>query len=167
MTFAKSLFLLLTGIYCSVVHISAARLVLVIKGQWDADESWTYNPMLGVETGEIGGTLIALSVPALKIIFDRLRGNTPSTDSSETPYRKTGSSRSTDTALSILRIRRKPLEQGHSVLESRDNRSDDLGDRSGTRSDIVGNSEFADNSSREGIVVKFDVDVRESELPPR
>ena len=56
----------------SVIGISIARLILVVKGQWDADESWTYDPMLAIETSEIGGTLIALSVPGLKPLFDKL-----------------------------------------------------------------------------------------------
>ncbi|KAJ9614132.1 hypothetical protein H2200_002268 [Cladophialophora chaetospira] len=55
-----------------VVGISIARLILVIQGQWDADQSWTYDPMLAVETSEIGGTLIALSVPGIKPFFDKL-----------------------------------------------------------------------------------------------
>ncbi len=54
-----------------VIGISIARLVLVIQGQWDPDMSWSYNPMLAVEVSEIGATLIALSVPGIKPIFDR------------------------------------------------------------------------------------------------
>lgn len=54
----------------SVIGISIARLVLVVKGQWDPDESWTYDPMLAIETAEIGGTLIALSIPGLKPMID-------------------------------------------------------------------------------------------------
>ena len=56
----------------SVIGISIARLILVVQGQWDADESWAYDPMLAIETSEIGGTLIALSVPGLKPLFDKL-----------------------------------------------------------------------------------------------
>lgn len=50
----------------SVLVISSVRLYLVVKGQWAADGSWYYNPMLILETSEVGGTLLALSVPALK-----------------------------------------------------------------------------------------------------
>lgn len=38
-------------------------------GQWATDGSWAYDPMLAIETSEIGGTLIALSIPALKPLF--------------------------------------------------------------------------------------------------
>ncbi|KAK7923877.1 hypothetical protein LTR80_011997 [Exophiala xenobiotica] len=55
-----------------VIGISIARLILVVQGQWDPDESWTYDPMLAIEVAEIGGTLIALSFPGLKPLFDRL-----------------------------------------------------------------------------------------------
>ena len=45
---------------------------LVVVGQWDPDESWAYDPLLAVEVSEIGSTLIALSVPALKPFFGTL-----------------------------------------------------------------------------------------------
>jgi hypothetical protein len=50
----------------SVIIISSLRLYLVVKGQWLADGSWFYCPMLAIENAEIGGTLIALSIPGLK-----------------------------------------------------------------------------------------------------
>jgi hypothetical protein len=43
-----------------------------VVGQWAADGSWYYDPMLAIETSEIGGTLIALSIPALKPLFGNL-----------------------------------------------------------------------------------------------
>ncbi|KAK4540017.1 hypothetical protein LTR36_009833 [Oleoguttula mirabilis] len=52
-----------------VIAISCARMYLVIVGQWDVDESWSYDPLLAVESSEIGSTLIALSIPALKPFF--------------------------------------------------------------------------------------------------
>lgn len=61
---------LLPGIL--VVAISTTRLYLVIVGQWSDDGSWAYNAMLAVENAEIAGTLIALSVPALKPLFVNL-----------------------------------------------------------------------------------------------
>ena len=54
-----------------VIIISAARVYLVVEGQWRPDSSWNYNPMLAIENAEIGGTLIALSIPGLKPLFDR------------------------------------------------------------------------------------------------
>ncbi|KAK3684076.1 hypothetical protein B0T22DRAFT_520557 [Podospora appendiculata] len=70
--------ILLPGVL--VVAISITRLVLVIQGQWQTDMSWAYNPMLAVEVSEIGATLIALSVPGIKPMFDKwiLRKGTPS-----------------------------------------------------------------------------------------
>lgn len=53
----------------AVVAISITRLVLVIQGQWEADESWYYAPLLAIESAEIGLTLIALSAPALHPLF--------------------------------------------------------------------------------------------------
>lgn len=43
----------------------------MVEGQWRPDSSWNYNPMLAIENSEIGGTLIALSIPGLKPLFDR------------------------------------------------------------------------------------------------
>ncbi|KAJ5612978.1 hypothetical protein N7510_006172 [Penicillium lagena] len=65
-----------------VIVISAIRVWLVAIGQWASDGSWAYNPMLAIENAEIAGTLIALSVPALKPVFgnvfSRLTEHTPS-----------------------------------------------------------------------------------------
>ena len=74
MVFALSPLLLFTidntNSACSVTGISIARLILVIRGQWEADESWSYDPLLVIETAEIGATIIALSVPGIKPLFD-------------------------------------------------------------------------------------------------
>ncbi|PHH52446.1 hypothetical protein CFIMG_002844RA [Ceratocystis fimbriata CBS 114723] len=64
--------ILLPGVF--VIGISVTRLVFVIKGQWEADMSWSYNPMLAIEVSEIGATLIALSVPGIKPVFDLFCG---------------------------------------------------------------------------------------------
>lgn len=58
--------------------------MLVIRGQWEANQSWSYNPMLAVEVSEIGATLIALSVPGCKPLVDRLLLRKPAAGSSET-----------------------------------------------------------------------------------
>lgn len=60
-------FVLFPGVL--VIIISCVRVYLVVKGQWVTDGSWYYDPMLAIETSEIGGTLIALSVPGLKPLF--------------------------------------------------------------------------------------------------
>ncbi|PYH94309.1 hypothetical protein BO71DRAFT_483894 [Aspergillus ellipticus CBS 707.79] len=50
-----------------VLVISSVRMYLVFIGQWSSDGSWAYDPMLAIETSEIGGTLIALSTPRLEV----------------------------------------------------------------------------------------------------
>jgi len=57
-------FILMPGVM--VIGISIARLYLCVVGQWASDGSWYYNPQLVIEVAEIGGTLVALSVPGLK-----------------------------------------------------------------------------------------------------
>ncbi|GLA78880.1 hypothetical protein AtubIFM55763_001043 [Aspergillus tubingensis] len=52
-----------------VLVISCVRLWLVIVGQWSPDGSWAYDPMLAIETSEVGGTLIALSIPAMESLI--------------------------------------------------------------------------------------------------
>lgn len=59
-------FVLMPGLL--VIGVSCTRMYLVIVGQWEADESWSYDPLLAIEVSEIGSTLIALSIPALKPI---------------------------------------------------------------------------------------------------
>ncbi|WDK22804.1 hypothetical protein CGRA01v4_14094 [Colletotrichum graminicola] len=56
--------ILLPGIL--VVAISVARLILVINGQWQPDQSWIYSPLLAIEVSEIGATLVALSIPGIR-----------------------------------------------------------------------------------------------------
>ncbi|CRG89072.1 hypothetical protein PISL3812_06107 [Talaromyces islandicus] len=52
-----------------VLLISVARIWLVCLGQWSTDNTWLYDPQLAIEMAEIGSTLIALSIPALKPLF--------------------------------------------------------------------------------------------------
>ena len=52
-----------------VIGISLTRMYLVIIGQWNEDQSWSYKSLLAIEVSEIGSTLIALCVPALKPLF--------------------------------------------------------------------------------------------------
>ncbi|KAK1973393.1 hypothetical protein LZ30DRAFT_789579 [Colletotrichum cereale] len=62
--------ILLPGIL--VVAISVARLILVINGQWQPDQSWIYSPLLAIEVSEIGATLIALSIPGIRPLATEL-----------------------------------------------------------------------------------------------
>lgn len=59
--------------------ISCARLWLCVVGQWRSDGSWYYDPQLVIEVAEIGGTLLALSVPSYKPILSRWYGQMKST----------------------------------------------------------------------------------------
>ena len=63
---------MLTDSRYSVIGISSVRVYLVVVGQWNLDQSWSYDPLLAVENAEIGGTLLALCVPALKPLGGRL-----------------------------------------------------------------------------------------------
>ncbi|GMF78992.1 unnamed protein product [Aspergillus oryzae] len=58
--------------YIHVIVISAVRVYFVAVGQWADDGSWAYDPMMVIENAEIAGTLIALSVPALKPVFGNI-----------------------------------------------------------------------------------------------
>jgi hypothetical protein len=73
---------MLTAHASSVIAISCARIYLIVRGQWETDESWYYDPFLAVENAEIGATLFALSVPALKPLFGNLFMKIDSTISS-------------------------------------------------------------------------------------
>ncbi|KFZ19482.1 hypothetical protein V501_00643 [Pseudogymnoascus sp. VKM F-4519 (FW-2642)] len=55
-----------------VIVISCVRLYLVLEGLVAIDISWPYGPMLAIESAEIGATMIALSIPALKPLFGSL-----------------------------------------------------------------------------------------------
>ena len=48
--------------------LSVVRIYLIYIGTFADDFSWYYNPQLVVESAEVGGTLIALSIPGLKPI---------------------------------------------------------------------------------------------------
>ncbi|KAF7552645.1 hypothetical protein G7Z17_g4160 [Cylindrodendrum hubeiense] len=144
--------ILLPGI--SVIAISIARLVLVIMGQWEADQSWAYNPMLGVEVSEIGATLIALSVPGVKPIVDRfvLRKDPSKGSTGDTRYGKQ-SNNSRGTALRSLNLRPE-----HSVLGSRDTSAE------GGRANFRSANQSKDNQSEtsaDGILVKVDFQIKE------
>ena len=68
-------FVLMPGV--AVIGISALRLYLCVVGQWATDGSWYYDPQLVIEVAEVGGTLMALSVPGIKpmlgLMYDKVR----------------------------------------------------------------------------------------------
>ncbi|RGP70844.1 hypothetical protein FLONG3_7300 [Fusarium longipes] len=144
--------ILLPGI--SVIAISIARLVLVIEGQWNMDMSWAYNPMLVIEVSEIGATLIALSVPGFKPLFDKIvlqREITEGDRTEESKYTKQKSSKG-GTALRSLNFRPE-----HDVLTSRNTSAE------GTKA-YGTNTATADNrseNSADGILVQVDFRIKE------
>ena len=109
--------------------------------------SWSYNPMLAIEVSEIGATLIALSVPGIKPLFDKfvLRKG-PTTTSSGSHFNSGGS-----------RSRKNTLRRtGHSVLASNENiRSTSQFEMAPAR-----RSDTRTASSTEGILVRVDVDMK-------
>lgn len=148
---------------CSVIAISIARLVLVILGQWQEDQSWSYNPMLGVETSEIGATLIALSVPGAKPLFDRvvLRKSPEASNSGPSHYyngRSEDSNKQTpgrrserSTRLSTMRF-----ASHHNTLGSQD--QDAI-----LETEVVGShSHSSQEELGSGIYVKMDFDLKEA-----
>ncbi|KAK7420933.1 hypothetical protein QQX98_002497 [Neonectria punicea] len=143
--------ILLPGI--SVIAISVTRLVLVIEGQWQPDQSWSYNPMLGVEVSEIGATLIALSVPGVKPLFDKfiMRKDASMGSTGDTRYGK-GNTSGRGTALRSLNLRPE-----HSVLGSRDASAEG---GANFRSVNQSNDNQSENSA-EGILVQVDFRIKE------
>ena len=110
--------------------------------------SWSYNPMLTVEVSEIGTTLIALSVPGIKPLFDKfVLRRAPPTSSSESGF-NSGDGRSRKNTL---------RRTGHSVLSSSDNIRGEL---SQFELEPARGSDTRTNSSTEGILVRVDVDMK-------
>ncbi|KAF4961258.1 hypothetical protein FSARC_10240 [Fusarium sarcochroum] len=144
--------ILLPGI--SVIAISITRLAFVIEGQWQTDMSWAYNPMLAIEVSEIGATLIALSVPGVKPLFDKfiLRQDVATGDSTgKSRYGQQQSSRGA-TALRSLNFRPE-----HDVLTSRDTSAEGV-------KNYRTNNVTADNQSEnsaDGILVQVDFRLKE------
>ncbi|KAF4449596.1 hypothetical protein F53441_7163 [Fusarium austroafricanum] len=144
--------ILLPGI--SVIAISITRLVFVIEGQWNTDMSWAYNPMLAIEVSEIGATLIALSVPGVKPLFDKfiLRRDVTKGDSTgKSRYGQQHSSKG-GTALRSLHFRPE-----HDVLTSRDTSAEGI--KTYRTKNVT-----ADNNSKnsaDGILVQVDFRIKE------
>ncbi|KAI6773855.1 hypothetical protein HG531_000704 [Fusarium graminearum] len=138
----------------SVIAISIVRLVLVIEGQWNTDMSWAYDPMLAIEVSEIGATLIALSIPGFKPLFDKVvlqRDITKGESNVKSKYEKQQSSKG-GTALRSLNFRPE-----HDALTSRDT--------SAARTQVHRTSNAtADNrseNSADGILVQVDFRIKE------
>ncbi|KAG9627689.1 hypothetical protein KCU98_g6450, partial [Aureobasidium melanogenum] len=134
-----------------VIGISCARLWLCVVGQWRSDGSWYYDPQLVIEVAEIGGTLIALSVPSYKPILSRWYGHMKSTvEASHGPNSKYGEGMS----------RRKssvPALWGSQVADSKLKTSIQSG---GQTTGSRGSSDNSLLSPDDNIYVTTDVDMR-------
>ncbi|KAK0710803.1 hypothetical protein B0H67DRAFT_554876 [Lasiosphaeris hirsuta] len=145
--------ILLPGI--PVIGISIARLILVIRGQWDSDQSWSYNPMLAVEVSEIGATLMALSVPGIKPMFDRWVLRKTPTSSTHGGSSKTRSGTGKSKSSHSTPLRSLSLRPTHTLLTS-------------SELTIKGNDDIEagyhqrENTSTEGIYVRVDFDLGEN-----
>ncbi|KAF5712594.1 integral membrane protein pth11 [Fusarium globosum] len=145
--------ILLPGI--SVIGISITRLVFVIEGQWNADMSWAYNPMLAIEVSEIGATLIALSVPGVKPLFDKFilrRDITQGESTGKSRYAQQHSSKG-GTALRSLHFRPE-----HDVLTSRDTSAEGIKTYRSTKNVSADNTS---ENSADGILVQVDFRIKE------
>ncbi|OAA69678.1 hypothetical protein ISF_02948 [Cordyceps fumosorosea ARSEF 2679] len=151
--------ILLPGIL--VIAISITRLILVIRGQWEADMSWEYNPMLGVEVAEIGATLIALSVPGVKPVFDKfVLGKKDASSGSGSTSHRTRNNKTNDSNATKLGT----LRQRSQHLTSQDEIDGGGGAGYGTAvsaSHSPSTDDFHSAKSTDGIYVKVDFDVRE------
>ncbi|KAF1736033.1 hypothetical protein CRV24_004967 [Beauveria bassiana] len=142
-----------------VIAISIARLILVIRGQWEADMSWEYNPMLGVEVAEIGATLIALSVPGVKPIFDKFilgKKNTGETSGSTGRGKQNKTTDSGATKLGTLR-------QRSEHLASRDEIAAPNYETAVSAGNNISLDDFHSAKSTDGIYVKVDFDIQEGQ----
>ncbi|EGX97040.1 hypothetical protein CCM_01699 [Cordyceps militaris CM01] len=146
--------ILLPGIL--VIAISITRLILVIRGQWEADMSWEYNPMLGVEVAEIGATLIALSVPGVKPMYDKfVLGKKEASQSSASASRmQNRSADSNATKLGTLRLRSQHLGSREEI-----NHLNYATAVSASHAPSTDDSHSA--KSTDGIYVKVDFDIHE------
>ncbi|KAH0335792.1 hypothetical protein KCU81_g8859, partial [Aureobasidium melanogenum] len=135
-----------------VIGISCARLWLCVVGQWRTDGSWYYDPQLVIEVAEIGGTLIALSVPSYKPILSRWYDRMKSTvEASHGPNSKYGDGMS----------RRKssvPALWGSQVADSKLKTSVQSGGKTTTGS--RGSSDNSLLNPDDNIYVTTDVDMR-------
>lgn len=115
--------------------------------------SWSYNQMLTVEVSEVGATLIALSAPGLKILFDKItsRKDRPGQSSGSNYHRKRGSNTlSKDVPLSTLRLR------SHQSLSSNLDNATDYG--ASVCASARNNSKQTNTG---GIMVRVDFDVND------
>lgn len=111
--------------------------------------------MLAVETSEIGATLIALSIPGIKPIFDKYILNKKiQTESGNSKYNRSASRRSKGTALSTFRLRSQ-----HSMLASQENTT-----AYGHEVHAISQHDNNSQTGSDGIFVRVDFDVKEGQL---
>lgn len=118
--------------------------------------------MLGVEVAEIGATLIALSVPGVKPIFDKLvlGKNNASQTSGSTSNRMHKTSESAGTRLSTLRQR-----SHHRMLDSQEEINKSHNYEAAVSADqTTYMNDSGSNNSTDGIYVKMDFDIKEGRM---
>ena len=111
------------------------------------------NPMLAIEVSEIGATLIALSVPGVKPLFDRFILRREVSESDTKPDTRSGRQASSGggTALRSLHLR-----SGHNMLVEQDTPSD------GMKTQVTSRQLRDDQSenSQSGILVQVDFQLK-------
>lgn len=138
-----------------VTCISIARLVLVIEGQWNEDMSWTYNALLAVEVSEVGATLISLSIPGIKPMWDkyiRRRGHDASSGGRSGHSTKGGGTKGTSITLNNLSLR--PQHHLNKLGSTSDCTYNDTKSRHRDKDD-----DDDGTASTEGIMVRVDFDM--------
>lgn len=116
--------------------------------------------MLGVEASEIGATLIALSIPGAKPLFDKIIFKKDDSQTSGVSHygRKTSSFRSRGTALSNLRFQ---TNSEHSILGN----EEEEGQKYGAETTAMAGSRHGDGGEGgDGIYVQVDFDIKEARV---
>lgn len=87
-----------------------------MRGLWESDSTWSYDSILSIEVSEIGATMIALSVPGVKPLFDRfiLRKDPSAGSNGQTKY---GNGKQSSTSRGIA-LRSLNLRPEHNMLTS-------------------------------------------------
>lgn len=115
--------------------------------------------MLGVEVAEIGATLIALSVPGVKPIFDKfVLGKSQSTETSGSTSNRMHKTSESGTRLGTLRQRSQ-----HKMLDSQEaiNHPDGNYEAAVSAGHSMQGDDMHSTKSTDGIYVKMDFDIKE------
>ena len=142
----------------SVTLISITRLTLIFSTQNMDDYSWAYGPVLTIESAEVGATIIALSVPALKPLLRFI-----TTGGKAKPWTSEGTTLAS-TADVKPSVQPSASRRRDSVFLDSDNEMDIAVNNSINTNDEGGqyeNSNTEDTESTKGIFVNMSVGKRE------